>query len=66
MNHLNKGSDKIYDYLVKLLIVGDSAVGKTCILLQFVENKFVSTHLTTIGIDFKIKVLQVDDKKIKM
>jgi len=38
-----------YDYLVKLLIVGDSAVGKTCILLQFVENKFVQTHLTTIG-----------------
>ena len=45
---MNKGGG-VYDYLVKLLIVGDSAVGKTCILLRFVENKFVSTHLTTIG-----------------
>ena len=45
---MNKGAG-VYDYLVKLLIVGDSAVGKTCILLRFVENKFVTTHLTTIG-----------------
>jgi len=55
-----------YDYLVKLLIIGDSGVGKTCILLRFCENSFQSSHLSTIGIDFKIKTIDVDSKKIKL
>ena len=38
-----------YDYLVKLLIIGDSGVGKTCLLLRFCENTFHTSHLTTIG-----------------
>lgn len=46
-----------YDYLVKLLIIGDSGVGKTCLLLRFCENTFHTSHLTTIGSDsfFKFK-----------
>eukprot|EP00828_Plagiopyla_frontata_P014598 TRINITY_DN1909_c0_g4_i1.p1 TRINITY_DN1909_c0_g4~~TRINITY_DN1909_c0_g4_i1.p1 ORF type:complete len:213 (+),score=41.00 TRINITY_DN1909_c0_g4_i1:106-744(+) len=55
-----------YDYLVKLLIIGDSGVGKTNILLRICDNKYVESHLTTIGIDFKIKTIEVDKKKIKM
>ncbi len=39
-----------YDHLVKLLIIGDSGVGKTCLLLRFCENSFTTSHLTTIGI----------------
>jgi GTPase SAR1 family protein len=39
-----------YDYLAKLLIIGDSGVGKTNILLRFCENNFLTSHLTTIGI----------------
>ena len=39
-----------YDWLVKLLIIGDSGVGKTNILLRFCENNFTPSHLTTIGI----------------
>ena len=38
-----------YDYLAKLLIIGDSGVGKTNILLRFCENNFLTSHLTTIG-----------------
>ena len=38
-----------YDYLAKLLIIGDSGVGKTNILLRFCENNFMNSHLTTIG-----------------
>ena len=38
-----------YDHLAKLLIIGDSGVGKTNILLRFCENNFMSSHLTTIG-----------------
>jgi len=48
------------------LIIGDSGVGKTNILLRFCEDKFTPNHLSTIGIDFKIKTLDVDGKKIKM
>ena len=62
---MNKGREG-YDWLVKLLIIGDSAVGKTNILLRFCEGQFTPNHLTTIGIDFKIKTLEVEGKKIKM
>jgi len=62
-----------YDWLAKLLIIGDSGVGKTNILLRFCENNFLTSHLTTIGnarlsagIDFKIKTIEVDGKKIRM
>lgn len=39
-----------YDWLIKLLLIGDSGVGKTNILLRFCEGNFHTTHLTTIGI----------------
>lgn len=41
--------DNNYDWLIKLLIIGDSGVGKTNILLRFCENNFHVNHLTTIG-----------------
>jgi len=44
-----------YDHLAKLLIIGDSGVGKTNILLRFCENNFMSSHLTTIGMDSVIQ-----------
>ena len=65
--------DQNYDYFAKLLIIGDSGVGKTNILLRFCENNFMTFHLTAIGtcppilgIDFKIKTIDVDGKKIRM
>ena len=58
--------DTSFDWLIKLLVIGDSGVGKTNILLRFVENNFHPSHLTTIGIDFKIKTVDIDGKKIKL
>jgi len=55
-----------YDYLIKLLIIGDSGVGKTCFLLRFSDDNFTASHLTTIGIDFKLKTIEVDGKTIKL
>ena len=55
-----------YDYLIKLLIIGDSGVGKTCFLLRFSEDNFNIPHLATIGIDFKIKTIEVDGKQVKL
>lgn len=62
-----------HDILAKLLIIGNSGVGKTNILLKFTANTFVMSHITTIGnffsykgIDFKSKTILVDGKKIKL
>lgn len=59
-------SGKTYDYLFKLLLIGDSGVGKTCVLFRFSEDQFNSTFISTIGIDFKIRTIELDDKKIKL
>ena len=48
--------DKV-DYTFKILTIGESGVGKTCILLRYTDNKFSKHHLTTIGIDFKTKIV---------
>jgi small GTP-binding protein len=61
-----KTGDKDYDYFAKVVIVGDSAVGKTNLLLRFVNGEYVTTHITTIGIDFKVKTLKVNGKRLKI
>nr|ABK96543.1 unknown [Populus trichocarpa x Populus deltoides] len=48
-----------YDYLIKLLLIGDSGVGKSCLLLRFSDGSFTTSFITTIGIDFKIKPLSL-------
>jgi small GTP-binding protein len=55
-----------YDHLFKLLIIGESGVGKTCLLLRFTDDSFTANHLTTIGIDFKIKIINLEEKQIKL
>nr|CAD7403024.1 unnamed protein product [Timema cristinae] len=49
---------KTYDLLFKLLLIGDSGVGKTCILFRFSDDAFTTTFISTIGIDFKIKTVE--------
>ena len=44
--------EKSYDYLLRYIIVGDIAVDKSCILLQFMNNKFRVAHELTIGVEF--------------
>lgn len=55
-----------YDYLIKLLLIGDSGVGKSCLLLRFSEDSFTPSFITTIGIDFKIRTIEIDGKRIKL
>ena len=54
------------DYTFKILTLGESGVGKTCILKRYVDNTFMKTHLATIGIDFKSKIVNIDNKIIKI
>ncbi|GBG25154.1 Ras-related protein Rab-8A [Hondaea fermentalgiana] len=55
-----------FDIQIKLLMIGDSGVGKTCLLLRYANDSFSPTFITTIGIDFKIKTIVLDDKTIKL
>lgn len=55
-----------YDYLVKFVMVGDSNCGKTCLLNQFCDNIYVTDYITTIGVDFNFKTMEVDNKKLKV
>ena len=55
-----------YDYLIKVVLIGDAAVGKSSILLKYVDNTFEDTYVCTIGVDFKIKSLEIDNKRIKL
>lgn len=60
------GNAKNYDSIMKILLIGDSGVGKSCLLVRFVDDKFNPSFITTIGIDFKIKTIDSNGKKIKL
>ena len=62
----SSANGKSYDSIMKILLVGDSGVGKSCLLVRFVEDKFSPSFITTIGIDFKIKTVDINGKKIKL
>ena len=55
-----------FDHLFKLLIIGESGVGKTALLVRYTDDSFSQNHINTIGIDFKIKVLDMEGKHIKL
>jgi Ras-related protein Rab-8A len=50
----------------KILTLGESSVGKTCILRRYVEGQFFKNQISTIGIDFKIKIINIENKLIKL
>lgn len=55
-----------FDTLLKLLLLGDSGVGKSSLLTQYVEDDFHDVFISTIGIDFRNKTLQIDGKRVKL
>jgi len=55
-----------YDYLFKLLLIGDSGVGKSCLLLRFADDTYTESYISTIGVDFKIRTVELDGKTIKL
>ncbi|KAL8181159.1 UNVERIFIED_CONTAM: Ras- protein Rab-1A [Gekko kuhli] len=55
-----------YDYLFKLLLIGDSGVGKSCLLLRFADDTYTESYISTIGVDFKIRTIELDGKTIRL
>ncbi|PIA43614.1 hypothetical protein AQUCO_01900186v1 [Aquilegia coerulea] len=62
----SSGHGSNYDYSFKILLIGDSGVGKSSLLLSFVSNSIHENLSPTIGVDFKIKLLTVGEKKLKL
>ncbi|XP_051521490.1 ras-related protein ORAB-1-like [Myxocyprinus asiaticus] len=55
-----------YDYLFKLLLIGDSGVGKSCLLLRFADDIYTESYISTIGVDFKIRTIEMEGKTVKL
>lgn len=55
-----------YDYLFKILLLGSQGVGKSSLLARFADNEFLDNYRTTVGVDFKIRTIEIDDKTIKL
>jgi len=53
-------------FLFKILLIGDSSVGKSCILGRFCDNNFNNNFLSTIGVDFKLKNVELEDTIVKL
>ena len=60
------GSDQNFDYMFKLLIIGNSSVGKTSFLFRYADDSFSNSFVSTVGIDFKVKTVYRNDKRIKL
>lgn len=66
MDPFTNKKDKKYDYIVKLLVIGNSGVGKSSLVMRYVDDVFSPSFIGTIGIDFKIKTVQYNNKKVKL
>jgi Ras-related protein Rab-1A len=60
------GGRRDYDHLFKLVLLGDSGVGKSCLLLRFADDEFTDSYITTIGVDFRFRTLPINGKTIKL
>ena len=59
-------SEENYDFIFKILLLGNSDVGKSSLILRYVDGTWSNTFIPTIGVDFKVKTIEVDNKKLKM
>ena len=65
-NWQKDAADQNFDYMFKLLIIGNSSVGKTSFLFRYADDSFTSAFVSTVGIDFKVKTVFRNDKRVKL
>ncbi|KAK1786218.1 hypothetical protein P4O66_017937 [Electrophorus voltai] len=61
-----ESADQNFDYMFKILIIGNSSVGKTSFLFRYADDSFTPAFVSTVGIDFKVKTIYRNDKKLKL
>ncbi|XP_002730440.1 ras-related protein Rab-43-like [Saccoglossus kowalevskii] len=59
-------TDDSFDFLFKIVLIGDAGVGKTCVVQRFKSGTFLEKQHSTIGVDFTMKTLHIDGKKVKL
>ncbi|VDK53115.1 unnamed protein product [Anisakis simplex] len=59
-------SDDSFDFLFKIVLIGDMGVGKTCVVQRFKNGTFIERQGTTIGVDFTMKTLVIEGKRVKL
>jgi small GTP-binding protein len=55
-----------FDHLLKIILIGDASVGKSSLLLRYIDQTFEENYICTIGVDFKIKTIEQNGKKLKL
>eukprot|EP00455_Lapot_gusevi_P035297 TRINITY_DN3908_c0_g2_i2.p1 TRINITY_DN3908_c0_g2~~TRINITY_DN3908_c0_g2_i2.p1 ORF type:complete len:210 (+),score=63.78 TRINITY_DN3908_c0_g2_i2:112-741(+) len=55
-----------FDYLFKIVVIGDSGVGKSNLLLRFADDTFIDSYITTIGVDFRFRTVHINQKAVKL
>lgn len=63
---LSTSYDETFDYLFKIVLIGDCGTGKTCVVQRFKTGQYEERHGNTIGVDFSMKTVNIDGKKIKV
>lgn len=63
---MSPSDDECFDYLFKIVLIGDCGTGKTCVVQRFRSGTFVERHGNTIGVDFTMKTVLIDGKRVKV
>jgi len=66
MAYRSDSQEEAFDYLFKLVLIGDAGVGKTCVVQRFMGSAFVERHSSTIGVDFTMRTVVIDGKRVKV
>lgn len=59
-------NDDTFDFLFKVVLIGDCGTGKTCVVQRFKTGNYEERHGNTIGVDFSMKTISIDNKKVKI
>eukprot|EP01054_Gregarina_sp_Poly1_P005694 Gregarina_sp_Poly_1__5693@NODE_2_length_28028_cov_167_134223_g1_i0_p15_GENE_NODE_2_length_28028_cov_167_134223_g1_i0NODE_2_length_28028_cov_167_134223_g1_i0_p15_ORF_typecomplete_len208_score25_42Ras/PF00071_22/1_2e63Roc/PF08477_13/2_5e25Arf/PF00025_21/1_2e15MMR_HSR1/PF01926_23/1_8e06Gtr1_RagA/PF04670_12/3_1e05SRPRB/PF09439_10/4_1e05RsgA_GTPase/PF03193_16/0_94RsgA_GTPase/PF03193_16/0_46GTP_EFTU/PF00009_27/0_0015FeoB_N/PF02421_18/0_0018Septin/PF00735_18/0_0042Septin/PF00735_18/9_9e02AIG1/PF04548_1 len=59
-------SSRDYNHLLKIVLIGDTGVGKSCLLLRFADDTFTESYISTIGVDFRFRTIDIDGKIVKL
>lgn len=66
MQTLAPEHDDSFDFLFKIILIGDSNVGKTCVVQNFKSGVFAENQQNTIGVDFSVRTLDIEGRRVKV